>query len=303
MIRFGNFSNMFMWLLSIGLDWSEASPDTFMENFNFVNEWKHDRVKLSLNSKSVEAHTAEPLPLSRHAHSPTRRKLVDLMTEERWVKLPKPSGWTDKAFDWRGLVDFKHSSHQNVNECFAESAAVTMDALYQLAYGRNNDSYFNPDQLLLCSGHNYGQTGLPEEVFNVHSKWSPSAGCHPHGDETIQLAHPALVLCDLSGDENIENSLVNLLTFAPVNVAIPSGNRVFKNYKSGILSPNHLATKTNVPDHSVALVGFGTEKGLDYWTLKNSWGSQWGEDGYFRLERRYDGSGALGSYATVTKLI
>lgn len=303
MIRFGNFSNMFMWLLSIGLDWSEASPDTFMENFNFVNEWKHDRVKLSLNSKSVEAHTVDPLPLSRHAHSPTRRKLVDLMTEERWVKLPKPSGWTDKAFDWRGLVDFKHSSHQNVNECFAESAAVTMDALYQLAYGRNNDSYFNPDQLLLCSGHNYGQTGLPEEVFNVHSKWSPSAGCHPHGDETIQLAHSALVLCDLSGDENIENSLVNLLIFAPVNVAIPSGNRVFKNYKSGILSPNHLATKSNVPDHSVALVGFGTEKGLDYWTLKNSWGANWGEDGYFRLERRYDGSGALGSYATVTKLV
>lgn len=303
MIRFGNFSNMFMWLLSIGLDWSEASPDAFMENFNFVNEWEHDRVELSLNSKSAEAHTAEPLPLSRHAHSPTRRKLVDVMTEERWVKLPKPSGWTDEGFDWRSLVEFKQSSHQSVNECFAESAAVTMDALYQLKYGRKNDTWFNPDQLLLCSGHNYGQTGLPEEVFNVNSKWSPSAGCHPQGDETIQLAHPALVFCDLSGDENIEHSLLNLLTFAPVNVAITSGNRVFKNYKSGILSPEHMATKSNVPDHSVALVGFGTENGVDYWTLKNSWGTQWGEDGYFRLERKYDGSGALGSYAAVTKVI
>lgn len=301
MIRFGNFSNMFVWLLSIGLDWSRASPDAFMENFNFVNEWKHDRVELALNSKSTEAHTAEPLPFSRHVRSPTRRKLTDVMTDERWVELPKPSGWTDKAFDWRSLVDFKHSSHQNVNECFAESAAVTMDALFQLAYGRNNNTWFNADQLLLCSGHNFGQTGLPEEVFNVNSEWSPASGCHPHGDETIQLAHPALVLCDLSGDDNIENSLVNLLTLAPVSVAIPSGNRVFKNYKSGILSPEHLATKSNVPDHSVALVGFGTENGIDYWNLKNSWGSLWGEDGYFRLERRYDGSGILGSYAAVTK--
>lgn len=297
-------SKVVVWLVGLLLlGWSKASPDAFMKNFNFVKEWQHDRVRLSLNSKSIEDHKALPLPLEDRRRSPYRRRLVDMMADESWAQLPAPSGWSEQSFDWRALVDFKHSAHQNINECFAESAAVTLDALFQLAFGKENTTWFNPDQLLLCSGHTFGQTGLPEDIFNVDTEWNPEAGCHAEKGEVIELSHPALVLCDLSGDENIENALATLLKLAPVNVAIPSGNRIFKNYKSGILSPDHLATASNVPDHSVALVGFGSEDGINYWALKNSWGTQWGEDGYFRLERRYDGSGILGSYAAVTKLV
>ncbi|XP_063529061.1 procathepsin L-like [Cydia strobilella] len=39
------------------------------------------------------------------------------------------------------------------------------------------------------------------------------------------------------------------------------------------------------PDHSALLVGYGIENGTKYWTLKNSWGTEWGEKGYFRLVR------------------
>lgn len=38
-------------------------------------------------------------------------------------------------------------------------------------------------------------------------------------------------------------------------------------------------------DHAVTVVGYGTENGLDYFTVRNTWGTSWGENGYVRIAR------------------
>ncbi|KAJ0397635.1 hypothetical protein ATCC90586_006521 [Pythium insidiosum] len=70
----------------------------------------------------------------------------------------------------------------------------------------------------------------------------------------------------------------------PISVAINSGNQ-FKDYKGGIYEcPNNgdFADSTKV-DHAVVLVGYGVDGADEYWILKNSYSSQWGEKGFFRL--------------------
>jgi C1A family cysteine protease len=35
--------------------------------------------------------------------------------------------------------------------------------------------------------------------------------------------------------------------------------------------------------HEVAIVGWGVEKGVEFWVGRNSWGTYWGESGFFRI--------------------
>jgi len=54
----------------------------------------------------------------------------------------------------------------------------------------------------------------------------------------------------------------------------------FMNYAGGIY-----VHKTGFVEggHAVKILGWGKESGLDYWLCANSWGTSWGEKGFFRI--------------------
>ncbi|WOL17466.1 oryzain alpha chain-like [Canna indica] len=86
--------------------------------------------------------------------------------------------------------------------------------------------------------------------------------------------------------QNDEQALMKAVASQPVSVAIEAGGREFQLYKSGVFT-GRCGTEL---DHGVAAVGYGTDNGTDYWIVRNSWSSDWGEDGYIRMERNINAS-------------
>jgi len=72
-------------------------------------------------------------------------------------------------------------------------------------------------------------------------------------------------------------------TDGPVAVAINADLLQF--YGKGIIKTDSDECDPDALDHGVLIVGYGTEAGTDFWLVKNSWGTSWGEKGYFRIQR------------------
>jgi len=92
------------------------------------------------------------------------------------------------------------------------------------------------------------------------------------------------------GVTNVCTSETSIMT-ALVTGPLTTGFTVyydFELYTSGIY---HHVLGPNMGGHAVEFVGYGTEGGVKFWKVKNSWGAAWGEKGYFRIVRGTDESG------------
>lgn len=83
----------------------------------------------------------------------------------------------------------------------------------------------------------------------------------------------------------VERHLARYLNqYGPIPVGVDSQSMQFELYHNGIIKEQHCGKDI---DHAVLVVGYTPE----YWIVKNSWGTSWGDKGYFYLER---GSNACG---------
>jgi C1A family cysteine protease len=152
----------------------------------------------------------------------------------------------------------------------------------------------------LCFGCNGGNYGI---VFSRYSPKNPSYGesawpytatngtCSPPSGSTTGIS--------MSGGTavttNSKTAMMAALEQQPVSVSIEADKSVFQSYQSGVFSSSQCGTSL---DHAVLLVGYstGTSEG-DYFILKNSWGTSWGDAGYMKLGMEANGTdGYCGVY-------
>jgi len=102
-----------------------------------------------------------------------------------------------------------------------------------------------------------------------------------------------------SGSESdLQDAVTNV---GPVSVAIDASEEL-QLYASGILDDDSCRSRKYFLNHGVLAIGYGTTDNVDYWLVKNSWGADWGEDGYFQLRRNAKnqcGIATVASYPTV----
>lgn len=76
----------------------------------------------------------------------------------------------------------------------------------------------------------------------------------------------------------------------------------FMSYRGGIYQYDPETSGRMMGGHAIKIVGWGEEEGVKYWTLANSWGPRWGEEGFFRMQIGDCGMNGQGAYACTPKL-
>jgi len=263
-----------------------------------------------------------PRELNRYAgikrnirlHSQEGQMATAPVTSFLGVSMKRHLARQDENFDWR-KKDGKNwltpvIAQGDCGSCYTIATVHMLTARNRIATGNMSQPSFSVSFPLYCSEYNQGCDG---GYGFLQSKWSEDVGLVPNHCSplsTIQEGGSCRVHknCDLGGTrhrainhhyvggfyggsdaENIQKELVMkgpaVMSFEP--------SEDFMYYKDGVYKsgPHKLHQEWEQVDHAVLLVGYGMDNGNPYWTMQNSWGDDWGEDGYFRMARGIDESG------------
>ena len=87
---------------------------------------------------------------------------------------------------------------------------------------------------------------------------------------------------DFTSLDNIKAAIVR----QPLAVVVSANNKYIHSYASGVIDATDCFSIDKDINHAVLIVGYGTDDatGLDYWLVKNSWSTTWGDKGYVKIK-------------------
>ena len=215
----------------------------------------------------------------------------NLRVKESVKKLGAPD-----SYEWNNFNMVTPVKNQGAcGSCWTFSTVGSMESHWNIL-GKGRNITFAEQQLVDCAGDfdNHGcQGGLPSHAFEYikHAGGLESDVTYPYTAKNGQCVfRPDISVGYVrygsynitQGDE--KEMAERLYNAGPVSLTyqVIAG---FKDYKSGVYTSDHCGKTTKDVNHAVLATGYGTENGVKFWNMKNSWGTGWGNQGYFKMQR------------------
>jgi len=202
----------------------------------------------------------------------------------------------DSTKQWSGLVH-PIRDQQRCGSCWAFSATEVLSDRVAISTGKASP-VLSPEDLVSCDKGDMGCQGgrLSSAWSYLKSEGAVSENCFPYaaGSGTAPSCPSkcsdseswsasktkAKTTFAINGVTNMQKEI---MTNGPIQVAF-SVYKSFMSYKTGVYS-KHWYELLPEGGHAVKIVGWGTESGTDYWLVANSWNTNWGESGFFKIKR------------------
>ncbi|AKC91705.1 cath [Lambdina fiscellaria nucleopolyhedrovirus] len=221
------------------------------------------------------------------------------------IFLDQPPDKGPLAFDWRHLNKVTSVKNQkDCGACWAFATLGSVESQYAIKHHRHID--LSEQQMIDCDHVDMGcNGGLLHTSFEQMIAMGGVVNEHeyPYAAENRQcgidfdaLSPERLAVRVLGCYRYVtvhEEKLKDLLrAVGPIPIAIDASGIV--DYYRGIIN----ICENYGLNHAVLLVGYGVENNVPFWTFKNTWGEDWGENGYFRLRQNVNACGMLNELAS-----
>jgi len=220
-------------------------------------------------------------------------------TFERSILPNKGGGAVPSTYDWRNQKKVTPVKDQGqCGSCWAFSVVENIESIWMIAKGITGDQMkpLSEQEIVDCDSSDSGCSGGDPPTayaYVISAGGLETEADYPYtasnDDCSFDKSKVAVTISDWkyatqSQDESeMQTALIN---WGPLSICVDA--EPWQDYSQGILASSDCGRSL---DHCVQAVGYDMTNTTPFWSVRNSWGSDWGEDGYIRLEYGRDTCG------------